>query len=112
MGPVEVHQVADIHAGYAVSVGEQKRLIAYMFLDPLDPSSGHRLASGIDESDTPRFGMRMMIAQVVFLGEIEGDIGLMQQIVGEILFDQVSFVSEANDKLVEPVVGVYFHDVP
>ncbi len=36
----------------------------------------------------------------------------MQKIIGEILFDYVPLVSTANNKIIDAVAAVDFHDVP
>jgi hypothetical protein len=36
----------------------------------------------------------------------------MKGVVREIFFDQIAFVPEADDEIVDPVMGVDLHDVP
>ena len=46
------------------------------------------------------------------LTQVEGDIRLMKKIVREILLDHVTFVTEADDKLVDAMAAVDLHYVP
>ena len=36
----------------------------------------------------------------------------MQEVVGKVLFDNVTFIATADDKVVDAVGGVKLHDVP
>ena len=48
----------------------------------------------------------------VIVLQVDGDFGDVQKIIGKIFFDHVAFISEADDEVVDSVVGIYFHDVP
>ena len=43
---------------------------------------------------------------------IKGDVGHVQKVVGEVLFDDVALVATADDKVVDAVVGIGLEDVP
>lgn len=55
--------------------------------------------------------MLFMDGHLVVL-EIKGDVATMEEVVGEIFFDDVSFVSQENDKIVVSILGVDLHDMP
>jgi hypothetical protein len=42
----------------------------------------------------------------------EGNVRHVQKVVGKVFFDEVTLITTANDKVVDAVVGVHFHDVP
>ncbi len=44
--------------------------------------------------------------------DVDGDIGGMEIVVGEIFLDEIALVSEAHDEVVDAVVGIDLHDVP
>ena len=44
--------------------------------------------------------------------EVVGDIRRVKVIVGEVILDHVSLVATANDKVIDAVGGVNFHDMP
>ena len=46
------------------------------------------------------------------VAKVERDVRHVQRIVGEILLDDVTFVAEADNKLVDSEVPVDLHDVP
>src|SRR5437762_11655093 len=43
---------------------------------------------------------------------IEGDVGHVKEIIGEVFLDDVTLISAADHKFVDPVVGKDLHDVP
>ena len=43
---------------------------------------------------------------------IEGYIGCVEEVVGEVLLDYVTLVATADDEIVDPVGGVGLHNVP
>jgi hypothetical protein len=44
--------------------------------------------------------------------KIKGDIGLMQEVVREILLDHIALVTKANDEVIHAIVSVRLHDMP
>jgi hypothetical protein len=49
---------------------------------------------------------------LVGIPEIERDIGFVEVVVREVLLDGIPLVAEADDEIVEPIMGVDLHDVP
>jgi len=45
-------------------------------------------------------------------GDIEGHIGGVEEVVGEVFLDDVALVSEADDEVVDALSGVELEDVP
>jgi len=45
-------------------------------------------------------------------GHIERDIRHVQKVVREVLFDHITFVTEADHEVMDPIMGINFHDVP
>ena len=109
---VESNQLTDFDIADAVTVSEaEARFIIEIFDDPFDPAAGHRLRAGLNQSDTPRFCPYFMHMHAP-IAEIEGDIGAVRKIVREKLFDDMAFVTEAQDEIGYAMSGVDFHDVP
>ena len=52
-----------------------------------------------------------MVDDLVLLG-IDRDVGIVQEVVGEILLDHIALVAEADHEVVDAVVAVGLHDVP
>jgi hypothetical protein len=46
------------------------------------------------------------------VGKINRDIRIVQEIIHEILLDHVAFVAKANDKIIEAIMAINFHDMP
>src|SRR5882762_10354942 len=43
---------------------------------------------------------------------VEGHIGGMQKVVGEVLLDDVALVATADDEVIDAVLRIYLQDVP
>lgn len=108
---VKLYQFANIHVANAISVGQAKGLIAYVLLDSLDAATSHRFVSGINKRHLPWLGVILMNLHIV-LSQVEGDVRVIQEIIGEILLDDFSAVTAANNEFVYVVRGVGFHQVP
>ena len=46
------------------------------------------------------------------LFHVEGDIGFVEEVVCEVLFDDIAFVSKEDNEVIVAVGRVDFHDVP
>lgn len=104
--------VTDIHIGDTVTVSEAKSFfILHMIGHPLQASAGERLVARIHERDAPRLRLALMNFHPVVL-HVEGDIGHVQEIVGEIFLDDIALVATADHEIIHAVGGIKFHDVP
>ena len=102
----------NVDVRYAIAVSNAKRIIrTNIRQDLLDPAADHRVLTGVDQRYFPGFGMFLENLHPV-LTQVEGDIRLMKKIVREILLDHVTFVTEADDKLVDAMAAVDLHYVP
>jgi hypothetical protein len=86
-------------------------VIAEVFGRTLDSAPRHRFLTGIYERNLPRFGLILMHGDLV-VAKIEGDIGLMQKVIREVLLDHIALVTKANDEVGYAVVRVCLHDMP
>jgi len=69
------------------------------------------LLAGVDESNPPRLGDGVVHGHLVG-GHVEGDVGGVQEVVGEVLLDDVALIAAADDEVVDAVTGVNLEDVP
>src|SRR6266404_965105 len=96
---VEGKLCADIDVGQAVSVGHTKWFAGIQVFSHLqEPAAGHAVLAGIDESDLPGLASAIVILDPV-LRHVEGDIGLMQEIIRKIFLDDISLVAETDHEL-------------
>ena len=67
-------------------------------------SGGRRsgVLAGVDQGDAPGVGYGVVDGHAV-VGEVEGDVGGVQEVVGEELLDDVALVAEADDEVVDAV---------
>ena len=43
---------------------------------------------------------------------VESDVGHVQEVVGEVLFDHIALVAQADHEVIDSIVGIDLHDVP
>ena len=46
------------------------------------------------------------------IAHVEGDIGHMEKVIGEIFLDQITFVTSTDHKIIYPMGTVNFQDMP
>jgi len=109
---VERHELFDVHVSDAVAVGETERWVAIDELaDVLQAAAGLRLLAGVHERHPPRLGVAMMDLHFV-VGDVERDIGGVEEIIGEVFLDDVALVAQTDHEIVDAVGAVELHDVP
>lgn len=102
----------DVDVGEAVAIGHQERVFAFEVLcDAAQAASCARVVAGVDQGDAPGLGDGVVHGHLV-VGDVEGDVGGVQEVVGEVLLDDVALVTEADDKVVYSLLGVELEDVP
>lgn len=111
MAFVEGDEFFDVYVGNSVPVREHEGIVSYVFSCTEDPPSCLGSKSGVNQGDFPGFTVLFMDGHLVVF-KIEGDVAAVEEVVGEIFFDDVSFVSQKNDKIVVSIPGVDLHDMP
>jgi hypothetical protein len=95
-----------------IAVSEAEQLVVLDELgDAAQPAPGHCGFTGIHQRYLPRLGALLMNLHAV-LSHVEGHVGHVQKVVGEVLFDHVALVAAADDEVVDAVGRVHLHDVP
>ena len=96
-------QLADVHVRDPVAIGEAERTLVQIAADPLQPAARLRVVAGVDDRHTP--GLRVLLVDVESVGRhVEGDIGVVKEVIGEVLLDHVPLLPHADDEIVD-VVG-------
>ena len=80
-------------------------------VSPLICTSGEGGFTGIHQGDLPGFGLLVVHLHVIG-AHVEGDIAIVQEIIGKIFLDHVALVATADHKIVDAMVGIDLHDVP
>jgi hypothetical protein len=101
----------DVHVGDAVAVGETEVAVVHVSEHSPEPSTGHRLVAGVDESYSPRL-RRALVDLHLVPRDVEGDVAHMKEVIREVFPDEIALVAEAEHEVVDPVGGVALHDVP
>ncbi len=109
---VKADQLRDVDVGDAVAVGEAERfLIAHMLGHPGQSPAGHGFLAGVHQRHSPWLGLALMYVHGV-LFHVEGHIGHVQEVIGEVLLDHIALVSAADHEIVDAMGGIDLHDVP
>ena len=102
----------DVDVRHTVAIGEAKGFFVFQILgDAAQTATGHGAFAGVHQGDFPRLGRALVYFHFV-CSHVKGDVGHVQKVVRKILFDDVAFVAAADDKVVDAVRRVGFHDVP
>ncbi len=109
---VTVQQRMEVDIGNTVAIGHHERFVPDIFLHTLDPAAGLRVQAGVYQCNFPRFRDIIMNGHPVPVGKIESHVRAVQVILREILLNQIPLVAAADDKFIEPVMGIDFHDMP
>lgn len=94
-----------------VSVSQAECAIVDIRSNALEPPTSHSVFAGIDHGDGPRLGIAL-VDDGALLAHADRDIGCVQDVVREELFDHVALVSKADHEVADAKVGVHLHDVP
>ena len=108
---MERNERGDVDVSEAVAVGAEKEVAREVALDPLDAGAGHRVLTGVDEGDAPVLDVAAPVLDATG-AELEGDIRVEQQVVGEVRLDVGALVAEAEHELAQAVRRVELHHVP
>jgi hypothetical protein len=93
----------DVDIADAVAVGEAEGLFAFKVgATRLRRPPGHGFVAGVHQCDAPGLGVLLVHFHLV-VGHVEGDIGHVQEVVGEVLLDHVALVAAADDEIVDAV---------
>src|SRR5712692_7209262 len=108
---MEGNQVLDVEVAHAIPVGEAEGVVADVAAHALEPASGHRGFAGIDQRNLP--GLHAVVEDLHFVVlHVEGHVGHVEEVVGEVLFDEITLVAAADNEVIDPVEGVQLHDMP
>ena len=108
---VEAQKPLQIHIRHAVTVGQHEGLIPDVALNPLDAAAGHGIETGIHHRHLPV--LRGIVVHLhLVVGHVEGDVRIVQKIIGEKLLDDILLIARQDDKLPEAIGGVVLHDMP
>ena len=110
---VERHERLDVNVGEPVAIGDHEEVVLDVSPDPLDPPAGHRVLPGIGQGDGEV--LLAVAVEVVDLGlpaELDHEVVVQGLVVQEVFLDHPAPIAQAEDEVLEPVVGEELHDVP
>jgi len=93
----------DVDVADTVAVGEAEVVfVARVLGHALEASAGHGDFAGVHQRHVPGFGAFLVHGHAVGM-HAEGDIGHVQEVVGEVLLDQIALVAAADDEVIDSV---------
>lgn len=108
---VSLQGITDVQVGDTVTIGQQETFVPEIFLYTPDTPARLGVQPGIDHRDFPVLGMVIQNGGRI-VGKVHGHIAVMTEIVGEILLDDILFITAADHEIVDAVMAVGFHDMP
>ena len=109
---VKADQGADVDIAEAIPVGEAKGVLpGDVIANALEPAAGKGVVAGVNQGHAPGLGVVLMDFHVVG-GHVKGNVGHVQEVVGEVFLDDVALVAAVDDEVIHAVGGVELHDVP
>ena len=108
---MEFEAGGDIDIGDPVAISQAEAFAIQILGHPTNAPAGLGVFTRINQRNGPGFGSRAVIADVV-LGQINGDVGGVENVIGEVFLDHVAAITEADHEIGDPVMTVEFHDVP
>src|ERR1035437_5147772 len=103
---------SNVQIAYSIAIGEAKRLfVLYVFCDALEAPTGLCVFSGINLRHAPWLGLSLVYDHAV-VRHVEGDLGHMQEIIGEILLDDIALVAAADHEIIGAMRRIDLYDVP
>ncbi len=97
---VECNEFGQVNIADAVAVSHTERIIIKVFLNSLQATAGHRGKASINQCHAPVLRARTMDFHSL-LAKVDRDVGSVQQVVREILFDRETLVPTANDEIAD-----------
>lgn len=100
---MKAHGGANIHITNTVAVGEAECLFVFDIVrNALQTAAGERVIAGIHQGDLPGLGILLVYRHGVVC-HVEGHIGHVQEVIGEVLLDDIPLVATADDEVIHPM---------
>jgi hypothetical protein len=112
---MELDEAADVDIGNTVTPSQHECRVVQERLEPLDPTSGIRPPTSVDQLDPPLLVVTIPVAVMggnVTGSEVDSETLVRREVVGKEALDVLAFVPERDNEVVESEVGVVAHDVP
>src|ERR1039458_586702 len=108
---VKFNQGGNIHIAYTIAICTAEILFSHVLRNSFDTTARHSVFARVYQRDAPWLGIALMHLHFVVL-HVKCYVRHMQKVVSEILFDHITLIAAANNKIMDAVGRVGFHDVP
>ena len=108
---MKAYQPLQIHSADGISIGEHKRLVPDIGLDPLHTAAGHRVKPGIYQGHPP--GLRIIIMNLhLIICQVKGHIRHVKKIIRKKLLYHILLISQTDNKIMEAEFRIILHNMP
>lgn len=111
MGLMVCDQLFKINIGEPIAIGEHKLFVTYILLSPFQSTRRSGLYTCIHKRYPEFFRVGAVHLKTV-RQQIDGNIGIVNVIIKEVFLDHVTLIADTDDKIVETLGFVYFHEMP
>ena len=113
LGIVKAHGFGDVGIRYPISVGQKHVFISDMPHGSGKTPASHGMHPCFEQGNGPvLLIMGVVIGDLRVTPQFQGHITAVPEVVPEVILDDLPLVSQADDEVSEPVVGIGLHDVP
>lgn len=110
---VKLNGVINITVSQTVSVSEEEVVILHVRQRARKTTTGLGVRAGIEQRHRPIFLIVMgMILYLGFATELKRHVAGLPKVVAKKILDDLTLVTETEDELLMPVMGVGLHNVP
>jgi len=111
--PMKLDRFIDIAVGEAITVGQQESVFFDERKDPFQSATGHGRQAGINQGNGPiLFVMLIVVFDLGTSAQAEGNVAGVPVIISEVFLNDLPLITQAQDEIFVPVMGIDFHDVP
>src|SRR5580692_4532536 len=110
---MKLDQPGNVDVAKSIAVGQTEGLLVQILSHSPQPSGGFGHLSCLGESDGPAFlGMPAVKLNRTANAEVHCKVSHAGLIVQEKIFNYIPLISQAQNKFVQPEMGIGFHYVP
>ncbi len=107
-----IQQGIEVNVRHTIAVGGKESILVNVFLDAFNAPPGGRLQSGIGQGDAEIFVVAVVKLDVALSAQHDRKVAVHGFVVEKVPFDDLALVTQAEDEILVPVMGIGFHNVP
>ena len=109
---MKLDEFPNIYIRKTVAVSEKKIIFSDIWLNFFNASTCQSIVACIDDSNFPIFRKIAVNVDFILALEIESDVAVVKNIISEVIFYDMLFISSANYEILITKVSILFHNMP